>query len=1085
MGGASRDLEDEAKLRALIDNTAQGIFNYLKEVSNKREVYEKRCIWELLQNALDAAPQDRRIDVRIIMDEDKLVFTHTGRPFKPEEVAHLIYHGSTKKEFDIGKFGTGFLVTHLISKQVTVRGIREDGKKFEFLLDRSGASASDIETLMEKTWTDYQNSLGTITEDLAYTAEYQYVLDPVSLMTANEGIEALSKIAPYVLAFNDKLGNIEVSNQSHKITFRLVEESNEGLTNSKVVEEAEESNQPRLHEVRMVRNREIEVAIKLQKQIDGTSQVEDLAGVPKIFLGFPLFGTLDLPYPVVINSRKFEPTEKRDGIFLGKEDTDYIKRNKELIQGSNELIVTLLSDMMTRVENIHVLLGLDSPPTKDWLTDIEWYTNFLKKLINDIISLKIVKTDAKEPISLAEAFIPVAEGLEAENTERLWDLFHRLSAYSSKMPPKGLSAIWAEILTKWESLGLDLSSRKITIERLTQVIESSTNIENLRGKLLDGFDEFDLLNDFYRLVIDMEQQGLFDRRSILPTQEGSLVKKPGLLRDGGINDQLKDISAELGKNLRTQLIHSKVDVTVQNLLTTMKEADVLNDIIALIREPKAGDSQYFHANADLLDWLLEHDKLQLLDGLPLLTLDEDKFVTLRNANKEKPLAPKEIWPENSRNYVDLFPKEFVVSSKYLEKIDQRGKWDKLKGEGFILNEPLYTEEEKLSQEDLEFLLLSTEKLDEEMGHESPVVSLSQIAFIGTKDKGLIDTIRKSKERARKFLNFLFDFVIEADSCWSSPLEVDCKCGMKHKIYPSLWIASLKSRSWVPTRKDKSEKPSAQYLAQLLAEDSQLLQKCKQEKPSRLLNVLNVSIGELMMNAIAKDDKIRQELDTAMASLYGTFMLDPSKLTKVAQLAESDPQLFIKEIEERLQTREQIRRNQAVGSLVEDVLRSMIETEGFKVLITGVGSDFAIENDFVKDDKEMIFEIKKEDNTIFYIEVKATVQDHARMTLTQAKEAKDKPDKHVLAVVKLNDAEITEENVKTAVRFVVDIGHKIQDKVSKAEKLQKEEQDIVMQTGDIEIEVTEGPIRFKINKQVWEQGKTFDEFLEAIRAKQVN
>ena len=55
--GTNSDGSDEhdAKLRALIDNTAQDIFNYLNEVENKREIYEKRWIWELLQNAVDSA----------------------------------------------------------------------------------------------------------------------------------------------------------------------------------------------------------------------------------------------------------------------------------------------------------------------------------------------------------------------------------------------------------------------------------------------------------------------------------------------------------------------------------------------------------------------------------------------------------------------------------------------------------------------------------------------------------------------------------------------------------------------------------------------------------------------------------------------------------------------------------------------------------------------------------------------------------------------------------------------------------------------------------------------------------------------
>src|SRR3989304_3022931 len=144
--------EDEIKTKALIDNTAQGIFNHLDAIESMRETYEKRWIWELMQNALDATPRNQKIKVEIIKNDDQLTFRHNGRSFKREEVAHLIYHGSTKEEQDIGKFGTGFLTTHLLSRKVKVKGVREDGKTFDFELDRNGDSSGDIKERTDRTW---------------------------------------------------------------------------------------------------------------------------------------------------------------------------------------------------------------------------------------------------------------------------------------------------------------------------------------------------------------------------------------------------------------------------------------------------------------------------------------------------------------------------------------------------------------------------------------------------------------------------------------------------------------------------------------------------------------------------------------------------------------------------------------------------------------------------------------------------------------------------------------------------------------------------------------------------------------------
>jgi len=238
-----------------------------------------------------------------------------------------------------------------------------------------------------------------------------------------------------------------------------------------------------------------------------------------------------------------------------------------------------------------------------------------------------------------------------------------------------------------------------------------------------------------------------------------------------------------------------------------------------------------------------------------------------------------------------------------------------------------------------------------------------------------------------------------------------------------------------------------------------------------------------MKVIAKNEETRVELDKAMGALFSIFMTNPSRLNQIAQLAQSDPKLFIEEMEKRLSIREQIQRNQAIGSLVEKLLKDILEKEGFKVKVTGVGSDFVIENDFVKDNMETIFEVKKEDRICLYIEVKTTSQDFVKMTLNQAREAKDKMDRYALCVIQLNSLkiseEIDEEYIRKQAKFVMNIGEKIRDKVEKVENL-KAQQEAISEAGDIEVEISEGPIRFKINKTVWEEGKTFEQFLEFTR-----
>ena len=1077
--------ENEIRIQALIDNTAQGIFNFLKEIENKREIYEKRWIWELLQNALDAAPPDRKIEVEIIKDYSKLIFTHNGRAFKPEEVAHLIYHGSTKREQEIGKFGTGFLVTHLLSRKVVVRGERQDGKRFKFELDRDGATFERIKELMENTWDAYVNSLGASEKAAGRNAaEYRYPLTEISLKSVDAGLRELTIIAPYILAFNDKLAAIKITDQTRKVKFELVNEIEQENCINKLVKEEEQGKPPIFHEVWMARENDIEIAIRGRKCDDKTCRVEKLEGIPKIFIAFPLFGTQDLPFPAVVNSRLFEPTDKRDGIYLGSKDTDDIKRNKNLLEEATELFVRLVSHLSSnKMENIHTLLYLEVPPEKDWL-DKTWYTNLLTKLVAEIMSEKVLKTENGCLIALDESFIPISKSLEKEKVEELWGLCYCFSTYKDKIPSREISFEWAKAFKGWASLGLDLTEREVTIVKLAEEIEKCGKIQELKIKLDVNKDEFRTLNDFYKLLLYLEQRELLDDKSILPNQNGDFKKKPELFKDGGIDENLKNISANLGEDVRDLLLNTKISQDIQNLLPVKKQDEILNQIVTLIKQqifPE--DSQYLQSNMELFSWLIEHEKFEHLEAYPILSSKEKTFIKLSSEAKEKPLVPKDLWDEIAKIHSDLFPQEFIISSLYFENVSEASKWNKLESKNLVLASPLFHEPEKISPRDLDYLLLSNERLDEEKEHDiNEELKLSKIAFLETKDKGIIDSVRKSKEKARKFLEFLFDFVIEHDPQWDTPSEVTCKCGLKHKVYPALWIKVLREREWIPVGRGKEEKLNSQHLASLLEKDKNLQQKCVQDRPSLLLSILNVSVGEVMMHIVAKDEKTKHELGKAMGSLYATFMENPSQLKKLAQLAEHEPDLFIKEMEEKILIREQIRRNQSIGALVETLLKSILEKEGFSVERTGVGSDYVVEHDFVEENVEQILKIEK-GKTSFYLEVKAAQQEYVRMTLTQAKEARDKSDKYALCVVRLDGLELNEENIKKGAIFVTTIGDKIRDKLAKAEGLQNEHQALA-EPGEIEIEMTEGPIRLRVNKKGWEDGYTFEQFLKFLRHQKV-
>src|SRR6266542_3681325 len=129
-GPMEPDFLDEARDLTLVENTAQAVFKHLDRLEENRTTFGARWVWELLQNARDAASPGGVL-LEIELADHELTVRHDGAPFQAGEISHLIYHGSTKVDGaeDLDHFGSGFLSTHLLSRVVHVRGTLTDGSQ--------------------------------------------------------------------------------------------------------------------------------------------------------------------------------------------------------------------------------------------------------------------------------------------------------------------------------------------------------------------------------------------------------------------------------------------------------------------------------------------------------------------------------------------------------------------------------------------------------------------------------------------------------------------------------------------------------------------------------------------------------------------------------------------------------------------------------------------------------------------------------------------------------------------------------------------------------------------------------------------
>jgi len=138
---------------------AKGILEKIKVIRQKIkfELTIRRIIWELVQNAKDNASlckfnNSTDVNIKMTLNENKFIFSHDNGYFTNDNIRALVRRSSSEdkevesnpeaiKEKTTGRFGTGFMTTHVLSEKVQVQGLFQldkDFKYFELLFDRSG-----------------------------------------------------------------------------------------------------------------------------------------------------------------------------------------------------------------------------------------------------------------------------------------------------------------------------------------------------------------------------------------------------------------------------------------------------------------------------------------------------------------------------------------------------------------------------------------------------------------------------------------------------------------------------------------------------------------------------------------------------------------------------------------------------------------------------------------------------------------------------------------------------------------------------------------------------------------------------------
>jgi hypothetical protein len=281
-------------------------------------------------------------------------------------------------------------------------------------------------------------------------------------------------------------------------------------------------------------------------------------------------------------------------------------------------------------------------------------------------------------------------------------------------------------------------------------------------------------------------------------------------------------------------------------------------------------------------------------------------------------------------------------------------------------------------------------------------------------------------------------------------------------------------------RNRSTHPTAESIAGLAETDEGLRRGLNGERATELVRALGISPAELSLRSFAKDEDTRVTLIHSLSDISEATGGDMKRVVAFANAVKDDPTL-IDLVEERVQTRDRVRHNQAIGRSVEELLTAALAAKGLSVTRTGVGSDYEVESDFVEGSQEILLSVSGGKKS-YLIEIKATTGISAKMTAKQAETASSHKDGFVLCMVRLTGSQVTAKEVSAGARFIFDIGERIQPLWETYTNLRKAQTNARTTLGDLELEITEYETRFKIGSQTWNSGVKIDEAIKLLHGR---
>lgn len=1040
---------DEASIerdKQRTESEARDIIHDVERLYTSPEDKKGRWIWELLQNAKDVGPSEG-ITINIKLTQDRLEFSHNGKPFETKHLLAILYKTSTKslngEGGTTGKYGTGFVTTHILNKKLTIEGVHTNqagNRRFSLQIDRSAATLDESVALvsMQKslrhTFSEIQAIGKKVSEEIQDNSNtFIYNLTSDSYRYAEKGLIELRRNAAFTLLINHSIKKIEIQTPEWSDSFSIITEDTE-------FPDIQFASTESHHGLLFQKSDKLIFAIPVKRE-GNSYTLFPLDNQAVLYKEFPLIGTEKFNLPILLQHSDFHPTELRDGIrtkITNKDETDPIAiKNRNALTSFISYYLKFIEQLLPKVKNIHLVAKSGLPEHLNQYSNIDWFEENIQLPIRDyLVSKPIVTTVSGLKVKIEQAKFILRD---LENKDLLFELAS--TVIPDQLPEKGSIWYWAEIIS--QELVNWPQDVEFTIEDLVGLVEKSID--------LNGECSFAWLAKLYDFLAYNKLTHLGDSVPIYPTEAGNFKSRGNeLYLYPQIDDEFKYVAKGLGRDLDDEFLNRKVGVVegIKSFDLTKFYNDLNKNLISELKIENASDEQIkaiFHVcclfKSDRAfkreQWLNTINQLlpELALEKKIIVIDYDnyyrsadfwsvKYVCFLIEKSKKPSVFAETYFEgHSESCFDWY-NQFL---NYVFSMEEESK-------GIILKKniiPVQSNEFK-AYNDLIYAA------DSQYFDDTIKDIFKHYTTHGDPRKNIVETLISNSEIRSKGIEILTN---EIDKLFY-PDNIDTKV-KPGKEYNDLFLSLS---AWVD---------------QFPTLPKTCLPKFEEKRPHLNMLALGENFSQKINNIIKSGKSIDDIEDLAKINLTAEEMKQFELLSN-----ELGTKALLVKAKEMLDAKYQIERWKAIGKVAE---------AAFEDAIVGLDAEFKIENPDHGKDFELIIEAKG-----YSIEIKSVAKgkEDVRMSALQGRTSSNNPANYALCVMTRPEDDqiiIDKEYFIKESRFVIDIGHQISHKIKNWDEGLKN----LMIDDDVMVYLDEKTESIYIRREIWRKGISFNEFIDVL------